>query len=67
MIAHGARDTRVPLNQANEMTAAAAANGTAAWSVIFADAGHDNFPGTRANADFNFYCWILFVQRFLLA
>ncbi len=67
MIAHGATDTRVPLGQAEEVVQAATRNGASPWYVVYANVGHDNFPGTRANGDFNFYGWILFVQKFLLS
>ena len=66
MIAHGAKDARVPVSQALEIIDAARRNRVPVWSVIYGDAGHDNFPATRANADFNFYCWIAFVKQFLL-
>ena len=66
MIAHGRQDARVPVAQAESMHAAVKAAGVPSWLVVYNDAGHENFPGTRANADFNFYSWILFVERYLL-
>ena len=66
MIAHGAKDARVPVSQAQDIINAARLNRVPVWSVIYGDAGHDNFPATRSNADYNFYCWIAFVKQFLL-
>jgi len=66
MIAHGRKDARVPLAQAEAMFQAARANGGPVWMVIYEDAGHENFPGTTANSNYNFYTWITFVERYLL-
>lgn len=66
MIAHGRQDARVPLAQAESMFAAAKVNGAPAWLIVFDDAGHENFPGSAANYDFNFYAWIMFAEKFLL-
>jgi len=62
-VAQGAKDTRVPLNQAEAMVRAVRANGTPVWYVVY-DAGHEELPG--ATNDFNQYAWVLFVQKFLL-
>jgi dipeptidyl aminopeptidase/acylaminoacyl peptidase len=62
-VVQGAKDTRVPLNQAEAMVNAVRANGTPVWYVVY-DLGHEEMP---ANAiDFNQYAWVLFVQKFLL-
>jgi len=66
MIAHGRQDVRVPLAQAESMHTAVKATGIPAWLVIYADAGHENFPRTQANSDFNFFTWILFAEKYLL-
>jgi dipeptidyl aminopeptidase/acylaminoacyl peptidase len=66
MIAHGRQDARVPIAQAESMLAAARANRVPVWFVVYDDAGHENFPRTQANSDFNFYTWILFAQQHLL-
>jgi len=66
MIAHGRQDARVPIAQAESMHAAAKANGVPVWLVVYDDAGHENFPRTLANSDFNFYTWILFAEKHLL-
>jgi dipeptidyl aminopeptidase/acylaminoacyl peptidase len=62
-VAQGAKDTRVPLDQAESMVKAVRANGTPVWYVVY-DAGHEELPGP-AN-DFNQYAWVLFVQTYLL-
>ncbi|HXW08186.1 MAG TPA: prolyl oligopeptidase family serine peptidase [Vicinamibacterales bacterium] len=62
-IAQGAKDTRVPLDQAEQMAAAIRANGTPLWYVVYTDAGHGL---TRSTNDYNTYAWVLFVQRHLL-
>ena len=66
MIAHGRQDARVPLAQAESMHAAVKAGSIPAWLVVYDDAGHENFPRTQANSDFNFYVWILFAEKYLL-
>jgi dipeptidyl aminopeptidase/acylaminoacyl peptidase len=62
-IAQGAKDTRVPPDQAESMVKAVRANGTTVWYVVY-DAGHEELPGT--SNDFNQYAWVLFAQKFLL-
>jgi dipeptidyl aminopeptidase/acylaminoacyl peptidase len=62
-IVQGAKDTRVPPDQAEAMVKAVRANGTPVWYVVY-DAGHEEF--TQATNDFNQYAWVLFVQKFLL-
>ena len=66
MIAHGRQDARVPLAQAESMHQALKAGGVPVWLIIYDDAGHENFPRTQANSDFNFYTWILLAERYLL-
>ena len=62
-VVQGAKDTRVPLNQAEAMVRAVRANGTPVWYVVY-DLGHEEF--TQQTNDFNQYAWVLFVQKFLL-
>ncbi len=64
LIAHGQRDSRVPVDQAEAM-AAARANGVPVWLTIYTDEGH-LLPSTRVNHDFLFYTWIRFVREYLL-
>ena len=59
-IVQGAKDTRVPPDQAEAMVRAVRANGTPVWYVVY-DAGHEELP-TNA-IDFNQYAWVLFVQK----
>lgn len=66
MIAHGRQDARVPIAQAESMYAAVKGRGLPVWMVIYENAGHENFPATAANVNFNFYTWIMFVEKFLL-
>ncbi|MEO8075024.1 MAG: prolyl oligopeptidase family serine peptidase [Acidobacteriota bacterium] len=65
MIVHGAKDTRVPVSQAEEMAARARANGVPVWLTTYEDEGH-LFPTTTANNNFFFYTWIEFVREYLL-
>ena len=62
-IAQGARDTRVPMNQAEAMVKAVRANGTPVWYVVY-DMGHEEW--TQAAVDYNTYAWVLFVQKYLV-
>jgi dipeptidyl aminopeptidase/acylaminoacyl peptidase len=62
-IVQGAKDTRVPPDQAEAMVRAVRANGTPVWYVVY-DAGHEELPTN--SIDFNQYAWVLFVQKFLL-
>jgi dipeptidyl aminopeptidase/acylaminoacyl peptidase len=63
-IAAGAKDTRVPVSQAQKLHAALKANGTPVWYVVFQDAGHMQL--NNANNDYSFSAWVLFVQTYLL-
>jgi dipeptidyl aminopeptidase/acylaminoacyl peptidase len=62
-IAQGAKDTRVPPDQAEAMVKAVRANGTPVWYLLY-DGGHEELPGTTN--DFSIYAWALFMQKFLL-
>lgn len=63
-LAHGAKDTRVPPEQAEKMVNAVRQNGTPLWYVVYGDIGHQNLTGV--NADFNQFSWTMFVQKYLL-
>jgi dipeptidyl aminopeptidase/acylaminoacyl peptidase len=63
-IAAGAKDTRVPISQAEALVKALKANGTPVWYVRFEDAGHQQL--TVPTSDFSIYTWIMFVQKYLL-
>jgi len=63
-IAQGARDTRVPLAQADALVAAVRRNNAPLWYVVYTDAGHMQF--TTATNDYNMYAWVMFVKEYLL-
>ncbi len=63
-IAAGARDTRVPVSQAESLVKALKAAGTPVWYVRFEDAGHLQL--TAATSDFSIYTWVMFVREFLI-
>jgi dipeptidyl aminopeptidase/acylaminoacyl peptidase len=64
LIAHGAKDPRVPVAQAQAMHEAAKANNVPVWLVVYDDEGHEF--RNRATGDFHFYTWITLVEKFLL-
>ena len=67
MIAHGRQDTRVPVAQAEKMYQAVVANKVPSWLVLYEKDGHERFPSSSLEAyNFNFYTWILFVEKFLV-
>ena len=63
-IAAGAKDTRVPISQAEALVKALKAQGTPVWYVRFEDAGHQQL--TVPTNDFSIYTWVMFVEKFLL-
>jgi dipeptidyl aminopeptidase/acylaminoacyl peptidase len=65
-ILHPGKDIRVPVAQARELLKALKANNATVWYAEFADASHDGFPGTRANADWMLASWIMFMKTFVL-
>jgi dipeptidyl aminopeptidase/acylaminoacyl peptidase len=62
-VAQGAKDTRVPPDQAEAMVKAVRKNGTPVWYVVY-DAGHEELSIT-AN-DYTIYAWTVFIQKYLL-
>lgn len=67
MIAHGRQDARVPIAQAESMYQAVKGNKVPVWFVVYEDEGHETFlQRNAANGNFNFYTWIMFVEKFLL-
>jgi dipeptidyl aminopeptidase/acylaminoacyl peptidase len=64
-IAAGAKDTRVPISQAETLVKALKAQGTPVWYVRFEDAGHQQL--TVPTNDFSIYTWVMFVEKFLLS
>jgi dipeptidyl aminopeptidase/acylaminoacyl peptidase len=63
-IAAGAKDTRVPVSQADKLVKALKANGTPVWYVLFQDAGH--MVLNSANNDFSVCTWVMFVRKYLV-
>jgi dipeptidyl aminopeptidase/acylaminoacyl peptidase len=63
-VAAGAKDTRVPITQAEALVKALKANGTPVWYVRFEDAGHQQL--TAPTNDFSIYTWVMFVRKFIL-
>jgi len=61
----GAKDTRVPVSQAERLVQALKATGTPVWYVRFEDAGHLQL--TAATNDFSIYTWVMFVRQYLLS
>ncbi len=64
-IAAGAKDTRVPISQAEALVKALKAQGTPVWYVRFENAGHQQL--TVPTSDFSIYTWVMFVEKFLLS
>jgi dipeptidyl aminopeptidase/acylaminoacyl peptidase len=65
-ILHPAKDIRVPVGQARELLNALKANNATVWYAEFANADHDNFPGTNANQDWVLAAWVAFFKAYLL-
>jgi dipeptidyl aminopeptidase/acylaminoacyl peptidase len=63
-IAHGGKDTRIRLDQANRMVEALKKNGTPVWYDIYEEMGHLNLNPSLA--DYSIYTWTLFMQQYLL-
>jgi dipeptidyl aminopeptidase/acylaminoacyl peptidase len=66
MILHPGSDTRVPVNQAQDLVQALKANDVPVWYLEFTGVGHDNFPGSLANVDLMLSSWTLFIKTYLL-
>jgi dipeptidyl aminopeptidase/acylaminoacyl peptidase len=65
-IAHPGNDTRVPVDQARALVQAVKDNGVPVWYMEYGEVGHDDFPKTLQNYNFNFACWIQFVKSYLV-
>jgi dipeptidyl aminopeptidase/acylaminoacyl peptidase len=64
-IVAGFNDPRVPYTEAVQMVAAARKNGVPVWYLLGKNEGHGF--AKKANADFQFYATVEFIQQFLLA
>jgi dipeptidyl aminopeptidase/acylaminoacyl peptidase len=63
-IVQGKNDPRVPYTEAEQMVGMLKGTSTPVWYLLAKDEGH-GFQ-KKANADFQFYSTILFMQRYLL-
>ncbi|HJZ91518.1 MAG TPA: S9 family peptidase [Gemmataceae bacterium] len=63
-IVQGKNDPRVPLSEAEQMVAALKRANVPVWYLIAKDEGHGF--AKKANADFQFYATVLFMQEHLL-
>ena len=66
-LAQAGHDTRVPVEQGEQMVKALRANNVPVWYALYKDEGHDGFPSTNAVNNFNQYVWVLFVEKYLLS
>ena len=66
LIMQPGKDFRVPVSQARELLNALKANNAPVWYAEFADADHDNFPGSLPALDWVLYAWIAFFKAYLL-
>ena len=64
LVVQGKNDPRVPLTEAEQMTAAIRNQGGTVWYLMAKDEGHGF--GKKKNADFQFLASILFFQEHLL-
>ena len=60
------KDMRVPVSQARELLAALKANDAPVWYAEFANADHENFPGSLQNLDWMVEAWVAFFKAYLL-
>jgi dipeptidyl aminopeptidase/acylaminoacyl peptidase len=64
MVVAGKNDPRVPVTESDQIVAALKKQGTPIWYVMAKDEGH-GFQ-KKANADFQFYATVEFLQEYLL-
>jgi len=64
MVVAGKNDPRVPVTESDQIVAALKKQGTSVWYVMAKDEGH-GFQ-KKANADFQFYAMVEFLQEYLL-
>ena len=64
MVVSGANDPRVPKSEADQMVAALKAQNTPVWYLVGKNEGHGF--SKKANADFQFYSTVEFIQKYLL-
>jgi dipeptidyl aminopeptidase/acylaminoacyl peptidase len=65
LVVHGRNDPRVPYTEAEQIVAQVRASGTPVWYLLADNEGHGF--ARKANADFQFYTTVAFLDRYLLA
>jgi dipeptidyl aminopeptidase/acylaminoacyl peptidase len=60
----GANDPRVPKSEADQIVAALKTQNTPVWYLVGKNEGHGF--NKKANADFQFYATVEFIQKYLL-
>jgi dipeptidyl aminopeptidase/acylaminoacyl peptidase len=63
-VIHGKNDPRVPVGEAEQIAAKVRGNGTPVWTLIADNEGHGF--ARRANADFQFFATVKFIETFVL-
>lgn len=63
-IVHGKNDPAVPVQESEQMVAAAKKAGTPLWVMYATNAGH-GFADNRQNDEYSFYAWVLFMKQYL--
>ena len=63
-IIQGKNDPRVPVSEAEQMVAALKKQGTPVWYLMAKDEGHGF--AKKANADYQFYATVRFMEEYLL-
>jgi dipeptidyl aminopeptidase/acylaminoacyl peptidase len=64
LVVAGKNDPRVPVSESGQIVAALKQQGTPVWYVMAKDEGHGYRK--KANADFQFYASVAFLQKYLL-
>lgn len=64
LVVAGKNDPRVPVSESDQIVAALKKQGTPVWYVMAKDEGHGYRK--KANADFQFYASVAFLQKYLL-
>jgi dipeptidyl aminopeptidase/acylaminoacyl peptidase len=63
-LAHGERDTRVPVSESRQMAAAVRENGAPLWLLVAQDEGHGF--ARQANVQYLMYAWAWFMEQYLV-
>lgn len=64
LVVHGKNDPRVPYTEAEQMVQAVRKNGVQAWYLLADNEGHGF--ARKANADYQFYTSVMFLESVLL-